>query len=88
MDQLMVTLCDKRTGKQYDIEVPAELDVGRLLDDIAQALQGFDPSVYWNLSDMWMRSVRMQMYLHRDRSLYEQGVWNGDYLEVGDNRIQ
>lgn len=84
MNQLMVTLCDRRTGKQFDIEVPAGLDVGRLLDDIAQALQGVDPSVYWNLPDMWIRSVRMQTYLQRDSTLYEQGVWNGDYLEVGD----
>ena len=85
MDQLVVTLCDRRTGKQFDIEVPAGLDVGHLLDDIAQALQGLDPSVYWNLPDMWIRSVRNQVYLQKDSSLYEQGVWNGDYLEVGDS---
>ncbi len=80
MKEIIITVCDEKSGKQYDVEVPNDLNVENLMDDLLQAIIGYDPDLCWNLSRMQLYSPRKGRYLELSRTLYEEGIWNGDYI--------
>lgn len=82
MEQIIITVCDKRSGYKQDIEVPTDIPAGQLLDDITQALSGCEPFLYWNLSQIALYSPRLGEKLTEGKTLLETGIRNGDYLHI------
>lgn len=69
----------------YDVEVPDNLETGKLLDDLIQALTGADPSLHWELSAAWLSSPKLERPLSPQKTLREEGIWNGEYLLIREN---
>lgn len=84
MAQIIITVCDKRTGVTYDTEVPNDLEVDKLLDDLIQALIGANPSLGWDLNAAFLSSPKLGRKLFLRKTLREEGIWNGDYLLIGE----
>ena len=84
MSQIIITVFDRRTGSSFDTEVPDDLEVDKLTDDLIQALIGADPSLYWDLELTKLGSPKLGRDLFPEKSLREEGIWNGDYLFISD----
>lgn len=59
MEQIIITVYDRRSGGKQDIEVLTNVPADQLLDDIMQALSGYKLSLYWNLSQIVLYSHRL-----------------------------
>ena len=84
MAQIIITVRDKRTGITYDTEVPNDLEIDKLLDDLTQTLMGADPSLHWNLDNTELSSPKLGRQLSRQKTLEGEGIWNGDYLFISE----
>lgn len=82
MQQIIITICDKQSGYTQDIEIPTDVPTAQLLDDITQALAGYEPSLYWNLAQIVLYSPRLGEKLSESKTLLETGIRNGDYLYI------
>lgn len=82
MAQIIITACDQRSGIAYDVEVPNDLEAEKLLDDLIQALVGTNPDLYWDLYRAQLINPKTGAPISPERTLREEGVWNGDYLFI------
>ena len=82
MDKLMVTLLDHCSGDVFDLEVPLEVEIEKLLDDIVQSLNGCDQKQRPPACELELYSRRQNRVLGRDKNLDQEQVWTGDYLEL------
>lgn len=82
MAQIIITVCDSHTGIVYDTEVPNDLETDKLLDDLTQALIGANPSLDWDLNATTLSSPKLGRQLSPQKTLREEGIWNGDYLFI------
>jgi hypothetical protein len=82
MKQCILTICDQKTKARFDVELPTDLEIEKLLDDLTQALEGYQPSLSWNLSQTALWSPRLERQLAPQATLEDEGVWNGDYLYI------
>lgn len=85
MELIIVTMCDQKTGNFFDVEVPVKLEISKLAIDIAQTIMGHAPELSWDLSKIALFSPRLQKMLNHKNSLYDEGIWNGDYLFITTN---
>lgn len=80
MKQLIVTVVDKKMGRAYDVQVPAELEIDKLLDDIVQTVIGCEPELSYSLGETVLYSPRKGCVLEASSNLKREGIRNGDYL--------
>lgn len=80
MDTIIVTVTDKKSSFFQDLEVPTDLTVDKLRDDIVQTLNGYRPELYLDSFSTKIFSGRLGRQLADTETLGEVGVWNGDYL--------
>jgi hypothetical protein len=80
MKNIIVTVVKDRGDECYDIEVPVDLTVDKLTDDMVQTLNGYNPSLYLQEHDMELICDRTGQKLERDKTLEQSGVRNGDYI--------
>lgn len=73
--KVIVTLVCR--GREYDVELPADVKLGRLKPCIALALEhkGLHPPEGFRLSGNGRG-------LEEEETLLEAGIWDGSYLEV------
>ena len=82
MERIITTVTVQNSSIPYDMEMPTDLLIEKLLDDIVQALLGQDSSLSLRLSEVELFSERLNHVLDRKKTLWEEGIWNGDYLEI------
>lgn len=82
MAQIIITVSDKLSGTEYDVEVPNDLECEKLLDDIIQALTGANPQLHWDLYTSVLESPKLKKALNPRKTLSEEGIWNGDFLYI------
>ncbi len=82
MNSIIVTLTDKNRSFLYDLEVPSELEVDKLKDDIVEALNGYNPSLFLKTAGVELLCNRSGRQLLSEDTLESAGVWNGDYITV------
>lgn len=82
MAQIIITARDRKTGLDFDVEVPNDLEADKLLDDLIQALMGADPNLFWDLYSTRLLNPKTGREIAPDRTLREEGIWNGDYLLI------
>lgn len=80
MKQLIITVVDIKTGRQYDVQVPAELELEKLLDDIVQTLISYEPELSYSIGDTVLYCPRKGCVLEETSTLKREGIRNGDYL--------
>ena len=80
MKPVIITLVDRQNHVQYDLELPVDVRINDLLDDVIQTLNSSDG--YYRRQPEYMEffAPRMNRVLDRRRTLWEEAVWNGDYL--------
>lgn len=82
MDSIIVTITNARKTFMYDIEVPNNVPAERLVIDIAEALNGYNPDLMINGSGIRLYSGRLNRGVGFNETLEEAGVWNGDFLII------
>lgn len=82
MDRIVVSVGDIKETYQYDFEVNISQTVGECLLDIVESLIEYDQSIQFSGDSVSLFCQRLNRYLPTDISLYDAGVWNGDYLFI------
>ncbi|MBO5869595.1 MAG: EsaB/YukD family protein [Clostridia bacterium] len=85
MENIIVTVTNLSQSFLYDIEVPTSVPVGKLKDDIVEALNGYDSALCLRTEITSLFCNRMGRSLTDDETFESAGVWNGDYITmIGD----
>lgn len=82
MKDIIVTITNKSKDFLYDIEVPVELEIDKLKDDIVEALNGYNPELFLNTASIGIFCNRINRMLDSGETLHSAGVWNGDYITI------
>ena len=88
MGQIIVSVRDGASGMLRDLELPDDVKIRDLLDDIIQTLNGCDQKPRPAAADTNLYDVRLRKTLYRDGTTESEGVWNGDVLELRERRQQ
>lgn len=86
MGQLIVSVRDGRNRESRDLEIPDDVKIGELLDDIIQTLNGCDQNTRPGANETDLFDVRLNQMLYRGGTAESEGVWNGDILELRTRR--
>ena len=79
-DRIIVTLSDDETF-EFDLEVPADLESEKLIDDIIQTIVSFDPDLTYDKRSSALLIPKMGMSeIKNGQTLRQAGIVNGDYL--------
>ncbi len=82
MDNIIVTVTNLSKSYMYDLEVPTNLTIDKLKDDIVETLNGYNPDLYLRTPTTELFCNRIGRKLLPDETLESAGVWNGDYITV------
>lgn len=66
----------------YDLELPTNITIDKLKDDIVEALNGYNPDLYLRTATTELFCNRLGRQLTSNETLIEAGVWNGDYITI------
>ena len=88
MQHIIITVRDPETpqGAELDLEVPVSIPGEQLLDDITQALYGYDPFLLRDVNKTVLYDPQRGQLIRGDQTLEDAGVVNGDYLELRSSR--
>ena len=86
MGQIIVSVRDGADGTIRDLELPDDVKIMDLLDDIIQTMNGCDQKNRPGAEETELYDVRMRKTLFRDGTAESEGVWNGDILELREKR--
>lgn len=81
-DSIIVTVTDKNKSFFCDIEIPVDLEVSKLKDDMVETLNEYNPELFLNSAASELICARMNKKLDPNKTLKEIGVWNGDYITI------
>lgn len=82
MENIIVTVTNQMRSFFYDIEVPTNLTIDKLKEDIVEALNGYNPNLFLSAATSKILCNRTNHLLEDDETLESAGVWNGDYLTI------
>ena len=80
MQQIIVSVTNEKRSFEYDIEIPVDLEGEKLLDDIVESLNGYNPSLFLKKYGMALRCIRTNRLLKENETPEQSGIRNGDYL--------
>ncbi len=81
MGNIIVTVTDSARRFLYDIEVPVDVPVEHLREDIAQTINGYRPDLFMSAFTQ-LFSNRLKRLLNDSETLASAGVLNGDYITL------
>lgn len=82
MKSIIVTMTNEKQDYYYDVEIPVDLEAEKLLDDIVQTLNGYNPSLYLQIFHSELVCERTGRVVEGDMTAEQAGVRNGDFLIV------
>lgn len=82
MENIIVTVTNLSKSYFYDLEVPTNIIVDKLKDDIVEALNGYNPDFYLKTATTELFCNRIGRQLRSEETLENAGVWNGDYITI------
>lgn len=82
MKQIIVTITNENHDYYYDIEIPVDLTGEKLLDDIVQTLNGYNPSLYLQIFNSELFCNRLKRKLEAEDTPEQIGIWNGDFITI------
>ncbi len=86
MDNIIVTATNLTKSYMYDLEVPTNLTIDKLKDDMVETLNGYNPDLFLSTAVTELFCNRLGRNLLSHETLESAGVWNGDYITVLDIR--
>lgn len=82
MNSIIVTVTDLAKRFFCDIEVPTDVTIDKLKDDIVETLNGYNPELYLRTLSVELFSNRLGKQLCKEDTLESVGAWNGDYITI------
>lgn len=82
MKNIIVTITNEQSTYSYDIEIPIDLEIEKLLDDIVQTLNGYNPALFLNVFSVILYSRREKKFLSAKDTIRQAEIKNGDYIEI------
>lgn len=82
MESIIVTVTNIAKAYLYDLEVPANITIDKLKDDIVETLNGYNPDLFLRTATTELFCNRIGRRLNADETLESAGVWNGDYVTI------
>ncbi len=82
MENIIVTVTNVAKTYLYDLELPTEITVDKLKDDIVEALNGYNPELFLRTASIELFCNRIGRRLQAEDTLESAGVWNGDYITI------
>ena len=82
MESIIVTVTIISKAYLYDLEVPTNITVDKLKDDIVEALNGYNPDLFLRTATTELFCNRIGRQLKAEETLENAGVWNGDYITI------
>lgn len=82
MGNIIVTVTNISKSYFYDLEVPINITIDKLKDDIVEALNGYNPDLYLKTAATGLFCNRIGRQIQSDETLENAGVWNGDYITI------
>lgn len=80
MENIIVTVTDEAGHFSYDLEVSTKLEINKLLNDIVEALNGYNPELFLNALRYEVVCIRTNHIIGSGETLEDAGIWNGDIL--------
>ena len=81
-EKIIVTVTDQYGSFCEDLELPTNLPMVKLKDDIVQTINGYCPELNLPLYGVRVFSNRRNIILNDAETLAKSGIWNGDYLTL------
>ena len=78
---LLITIKTNISNASFDIEVPDDVAVSIILKDLAACMEKI-MHVSLDPGNMALSCDRLNIILDQNATLGEQGVWNGDYIQL------
>ena len=88
MKTIIVTVTNEKGEFCEDLEVPTDLELKKLKEDIIQTLEGWRPELYLDYFQTEVKHGRTGCTLKEEDTLEEAGVWNGDYIILEKKRVR
>lgn len=86
MKKIIVTVTNNDKRFNYDVELPTNLEISKLTDDLIQTLHGANPEIWFNANSTKIFDMRLMRNLDFSETLETAGVWNGDILILKESR--
>ncbi len=86
MDTLLITLTNSNQSFSFDIEYPSHITVGKFKEDLHEALNAHKPDLYIRPAVAFeLYCNRLGVRLNPERTLREEGIWNGDIITMTED---
>lgn len=83
MNKVIVTLTDEKNSFSYDLELPTDLELDNLIDDIVQTIISYNPGLMFQTMKSKLIIPKLNMKeMQSGETLESLGVFNGDYLVI------
>lgn len=82
MSNIIITITDAKQSFFYDLEVPCDLVIEKLIQDIVETVNGINPMLMLNHIGSSLVCKRNNKHLLSNETLEDSGVRNGDYIVI------
>lgn len=82
MKNIIVTVSNEKREYSYDVEIPVDIEGGRLLEDLVQTLNSCNPSLYLKTAHIEAVCDRTGFVIRKSQTAEELGIRNGDYITI------
>ena len=82
MENIIITVTNLTKSYFYDLEVPTNITIDKLKDDIVEALNGYNPDLFLKTATPELFCNRLGRQIQPEETLENAGVWNGDYITI------
>jgi uncharacterized ubiquitin-like protein YukD len=87
MNLIIITVTDDKQSFFYDLEVPCDLAVEKLIQDIVETLNGLNPMLMMSHIGSTLVCRRNHMRLLPNKTLNDSCVRNGDYVIISQGGV-
>lgn len=86
MREVIVTVMFSAKGKTmgYDMEIPCSISVCQVTENIVETLNDYNPGLFLCSEGMKLTCKRLNQTLNPTETFDTIGIWNGDYIILGN----
>ncbi len=83
MDTVVITLTNARNSFSLDLEIPVDITVGKLKEDLYEAINLHKPELYIRPAVAFeLYCNRLGVRFNKENTLRQEGIWNGDIITM------
>lgn len=86
MREVIVTVMFSAKGRKmgYDMEIPCDITSKQVAENIVETLNDYNPGLFLNAEGLTVSCQRLGRKLNPDETFDMAGIWNGDYIILGN----